>query len=903
MMIVNNGYLEGRKMKKRQKIWRGLSVTLLILSQIPFGILVQGETQDTNQALGKVIVKKTGDNATPLGKATFVLKNDNDKSETSHETVEGSGEATFENIKPGDYTLREETAPIGYKKTDKTWKVKVADNGATIIEGMDADKAEKRKEVLNAQYPKSAIYEDTKENYPLVNVEGSKVGEQYKALNPINGKDGRREIAEGWLSKKITGVNDLDKNKYKIELTVEGKTTVETKELNQPLDVVVLLDNSNSMNNERANNSQRALKAGEAVEKLIDKITSNKDNRVALVTYASTIFDGTEATVSKGVADQNGKALNDSVSWDYHKTTFTATTHNYSYLNLTNDANEVNILKSRIPKEAEHINGDRTLYQFGATFTQKALMKANEILETQSSNARKKLIFHVTDGVPTMSYAINFNPYISTSYQNQFNSFLNKIPDRSGILQEDFIINGDDYQIVKGDGESFKLFSDRKVPVTGGTTQAAYRVPQNQLSVMSNEGYAINSGYIYLYWRDYNWVYPFDPKTKKVSATKQIKTHGEPTTLYFNGNIRPKGYDIFTVGIGVNGDPGATPLEAEKFMQSISSKTENYTNVDDTNKIYDELNKYFKTIVEEKHSIVDGNVTDPMGEMIEFQLKNGQSFTHDDYVLVGNDGSQLKNGVALGGPNSDEGILKDVTVTYDKTSQTIKINHLNLGSGQKVVLTYDVRLKDNYISNKFYNTNNRTTLSPKSEKEPNTIRDFPIPKIRDVREFPVLTISNQKKMGEVEFIKVNKDKHSESLLGAKFQLQIEKDFSGYKQFVPEGSDVTTKNDGKIYFKALQDGNYKLYEISSPDGYIEVKTKPVVTFTIQNGEVTNLKADPNANKNQIGYLEGNGKHLITNTPKRPPGVFPKTGGIGTIVYILVGSTFMILTICSFRRKQL
>lgn len=67
---------------------------------------------------------------------------------------------------------------------------------------MDADKAEKRKEVLNAQYPKSAIYEDTKENYPLVNVEGSKVGEQYKALNPINGKDGRREIAEGWLSKK-----------------------------------------------------------------------------------------------------------------------------------------------------------------------------------------------------------------------------------------------------------------------------------------------------------------------------------------------------------------------------------------------------------------------------------------------------------------------------------------------------------------------------------------------------------------------------------------------------------------------------------------------------------------------------------------------------------------------------
>ncbi|MFP7775491.1 hypothetical protein [Streptococcus dysgalactiae] len=44
------------------------------------------------------------------------------------------------------------------------------------------------------------------------------------AKDTINGEDGRREIAEGWLSKKITGVNDLDKNKYKIELTVEGSS-------------------------------------------------------------------------------------------------------------------------------------------------------------------------------------------------------------------------------------------------------------------------------------------------------------------------------------------------------------------------------------------------------------------------------------------------------------------------------------------------------------------------------------------------------------------------------------------------------------------------------------------------------------------------------------------------------
>lgn len=37
---------------------------------------------------------------------------------------------------------------------------------------------------------------------------------------------------------------------------------------------------------------------------------------------------------------------------------------------------------------------------------------------------------------------------------------------------------------------------------------------------MSNEGYVINSGYIYFYWRDYNWVYLFDFKIKKVFVMK-----------------------------------------------------------------------------------------------------------------------------------------------------------------------------------------------------------------------------------------------------------------------------------------------------------------------------------------------------------------------------------------------
>lgn len=54
--------------------------------------------------------------------------------------------------------------------------------------------------------------------------------------------------------------------------------------------------------------------------------------------------------------------LNDSVLWDYYKIIFIVIIYNYSYLNLINDVNEVNILKLRILKEVEYINGDCMFY-------------------------------------------------------------------------------------------------------------------------------------------------------------------------------------------------------------------------------------------------------------------------------------------------------------------------------------------------------------------------------------------------------------------------------------------------------------------------------------------------------------------------------------------------------------
>lgn len=122
-------------MRKYQKFSKILTLSLFCLSQIPLNTNVLGEsTVPENGAKGKLVVKKTDDQNKPLSKATFVLKTTaHPESKIEKVTAELTGEATFDNLIPGDYTLSEETAPEGYKKTNQTWQVKVESNGKTTI--------------------------------------------------------------------------------------------------------------------------------------------------------------------------------------------------------------------------------------------------------------------------------------------------------------------------------------------------------------------------------------------------------------------------------------------------------------------------------------------------------------------------------------------------------------------------------------------------------------------------------------------------------------------------------------------------------------------------------------------------------------------------------------------------
>ncbi len=77
---------------------------------------------------------KLSDSNTPLGGATFELKDAAGKVTT--QTSSSNGLVKFDNLKKGTYTLTETVAPSNYSKDPKTYTVVIASNGDIKVDGV-----------------------------------------------------------------------------------------------------------------------------------------------------------------------------------------------------------------------------------------------------------------------------------------------------------------------------------------------------------------------------------------------------------------------------------------------------------------------------------------------------------------------------------------------------------------------------------------------------------------------------------------------------------------------------------------------------------------------------------------------------------------------------------------------
>lgn len=423
-----------------------------------------------------------------------------------------------------------------------------------------------------------------------------------------NAKNQPIDYEDAKLSKTVSkGERD---GEFYVDLKIEGKY----KEEDITKDIVIVLDNSNSM--------QRNNRVGIA-HKVLSEFTKNvlKDGkgkvRLALVTYGTDVFDGRYV----------GHAARPGYSSDLCVKHFT-----------TNPNEIINKVPSNIPTT-------RGQTYLGGTFTQAALKEARQILST--SNAKQKIIVHLTDGMPTNSYEM-------TSIDRDGAQFSNTI---------------------KGTGLTHFLGQN-------------FSYEHNAYSVWN---YMTNS---YLY----------------------INNHGIPTS--YEAKKFTKDIATYTIGIELaqekyNGGkyyPSGTLEKPDivKLMKSISTSPNHYYDSANVNQLSSILSKIEKDI---HNTVVNGTVTDPMGQMVDLNLSNPESFK----LTASNDS-----------------ILEAVDINYSKHTRQLTLTGLHLGKDQWVNLRYKVNLRTedkDFKIGKFYQVNGPTKLVPK-DSNPNKSIDFPIPSVK-----------------------------------------------------------------------------------------------------------------------------------------------------------------------------
>ena len=134
-----------------------------------------------------------------------------------------------------------------------------------------------------------------------------------------------------------------------------------------------------------------------------------------------------------------------------------------------------------------------------------------------------------------------------------------------------------------------------------------------------------------------------------------------------------------------------------------------------------------------------------------------------------------------------------------------------------------------------------------------------------------------------------------SLAGATFQL-LDKDGNAIKFSAVDGAavptykvdaegtitDITTDANGKFEIVGLDEGTYKLHEVSAPEGYNKLATDLDVVITSEYDEA-NLTAT---------YKINNSEPVTIEVENKTGGLFPETGGIGTTIFYIVGGLLML-----------
>lgn len=485
--------------------------------------------------------------------------------------------------------------------------------------------------------------------------------------------------------KPATNLQVAGVNKYAREAkdnsgkTIEGEYDVNLRtqgNLVNPddkVDIMLVYDNSNSMDEMAAGGRETRFKVAKRnTEKFIKALLTEENKtskkiRMGVVTYAYDLFDGKTH------------------EYQYGSDKHTFATPNYTYAGFTEDRDKV---LERLPEKT--MSKERPYNTYGGTFTSRALQFAGEVLNdpTKSPSNNKKIIIHITDGIPTRSLKV-----------------------KRANLNGKAIFDPSDY---RGDGSDYYL-TDKNFWVPELINIHKKYTTEDGVSVVNN-GFAAERVASNL-MKDGIEIYTLGLELPQVSDYKPMHSLGTTSYVYKNDMV--------------------------KLMKSISSEggKDHYYDVTDAY----QLSEVFKEITKRlpERTIYKGQTTDPMGDMVDLKLPNNWSIgltkesdssgQETGYYMI-YDGSKpsatFPSGFNFGITASKAELLEDVRVFYNPTTRTIKMNNFTLGKDEWINLSYKVNLRTtdpNYEGNKYFPTNGTTELRPHIDFERKW--KYPVPSV------------------------------------------------------------------------------------------------------------------------------------------------------------------------------
>lgn len=639
----------------------------------------------------------------------------------------------------------------------------------------------------------------------------------YLGDNLVSGKDNPDTTLDD--SEEDGNLTDL----YRLYLDISADITV------KPIDVVLVIDNSNSMQSkDMDNNTSRAKAVVEAAQDFIEALSKTGNNKVSVIGYSG-----------KYKSDKNGEGPENQLDDAWNVVNWTDIKEsNLSYINAQ--------LKTL---ESDRLGGNAGS---GTNITQ-GLWKAQEVFEFARPEASKYMIF-LSDGLPTYYH-------LEKAAFNKNNSMYYKISEKSysyrpygkwsstySLSDGDFDANG--YSKARYGNGRFESSEFAVYPTKSVVDDFKEALPEvNIYSVgIEKDGTSLKDMMVYIASSEKNY-FKVEKQESLIKAFHDI-LYPETKNVVIQDQL-----SRYVKFYGSQPDVKVTMSRKDGTGSSITlwqgnSPGSNHVIGKETKNNYD---KSWKKIINEVTYIPDESSPDTTGTVtVNF---NPEYVLDSDYVYT------LSFNVEVTQKAYDEFAENNKTYLDEVGNNVIgDINTDYTGTGNATSSE-----KPGYHSN--WSADVTYTVNDKENKEK---YDHPVVQVQ-------LTDLEIEKVGEQKL----------PLKGAEFELY---EASGeWAQLTQVQKLLITDDNGKICFNNLKAGKYLLIEKNAPPGYMKLSQPVKLDLT----DVSNPKIiDGESGLVEIVKAETDGTpgfHLRVRNRKIVE--LPQTGGPGDELYRIIGLLMM------------